>query len=130
MTSLVHWFHFCLQNMAEVLERCGSQNWSERKDGLLGLQSALRSRHQLTRVEIRKATEIFTRMFSDPHVKVLLVFAIYFYSTSRPITATSTPLNNFSGQSTPDLTNISHSEFNTDHKFVGYGHLFSYSRTE
>ncbi|XP_075263181.1 CLIP-associating protein 2-like isoform X3 [Convolutriloba macropyga] len=62
-------------NMAEVLEKCSAQNWSDRKEGLLSLQAALRSRQcQLNRQEIRKATEIFTRMFGDPHVKVLSLF--------------------------------------------------------
>jgi CLIP-associating protein 1/2 len=62
------------ENMSEVLRKCASQDWSERKEGLINLQVALKADTPLTRSEIKRATEIFTRMFSDPHVKVLSLF--------------------------------------------------------
>ncbi|KAL3970194.1 ankyrin [Sarotherodon galilaeus] len=44
-------------------------NWSERKEGLLGLQNLLKSQRILSRVELKRLCEIFTRMFADPHSK-------------------------------------------------------------
>ncbi|XP_031805021.1 CLIP-associating protein 2 [Sarcophilus harrisii] len=57
------------EDVAEVLNRCASSNWSERKEGLLGLQSLLKSQRTLSRVELKRLCEIFTRMFADPHSK-------------------------------------------------------------
>ncbi|XP_027691591.1 CLIP-associating protein 2 isoform X2 [Vombatus ursinus] len=62
------------EDVAEVLNRCASANWSERKEGLLGLQSLLRSQRTLSRVELKRLCEIFTRMFADPHSKVFSMF--------------------------------------------------------
>uniref|UniRef100_A0A8C2AE37 Cytoplasmic linker associated protein 1 n=1 Tax=Cyprinus carpio TaxID=7962 RepID=A0A8C2AE37_CYPCA len=58
------------EDMAEILNHCASSNWSERKEGLLGLQSLLKSQRVLSRVELKRLCEIFTRMFADPHSKV------------------------------------------------------------
>ncbi|XP_029612321.1 CLIP-associating protein 1-B isoform X12 [Salmo trutta] len=57
------------EDVAEVLNHCASSNWSERKEGLLGLQSLLVSQRILSRVELKRLCEIFTRMFADPHSK-------------------------------------------------------------
>ncbi|XP_028427793.1 CLIP-associating protein 1-B isoform X5 [Perca flavescens] len=57
------------EDVAEVLNHCASANWSERKDGLLGLQNLLKSQRMLSRVELKRLCEIFTRMFADPHSK-------------------------------------------------------------
>uniref|UniRef100_A0A1A8DZL9 Cytoplasmic linker associated protein 2 n=1 Tax=Nothobranchius kadleci TaxID=1051664 RepID=A0A1A8DZL9_NOTKA len=57
------------EDVAEVLNRCASANWSERKEGLLGLQALLKSQRTLSRVELKRLCEIFTRMFADPHSK-------------------------------------------------------------
>uniref|UniRef100_A0A3B5B047 TOG domain-containing protein n=1 Tax=Stegastes partitus TaxID=144197 RepID=A0A3B5B047_9TELE len=67
--------HFLRQteDVAEVLNHCASANWSERKEGLLGLQNLLRSQRTL-RVELKRLCEIFTRMFADPHSKVFSMF--------------------------------------------------------
>uniref|UniRef100_A0A8U8BRY2 Uncharacterized protein n=1 Tax=Geospiza parvula TaxID=87175 RepID=A0A8U8BRY2_GEOPR len=59
------------EDVAEVLNRCASTNWSERKEGLLGLQNLLKNQRTLSRVELKRLCEIFTRMFADPHSKVL-----------------------------------------------------------
>uniref|UniRef100_A0A674EL50 Cytoplasmic linker associated protein 1 n=1 Tax=Salmo trutta TaxID=8032 RepID=A0A674EL50_SALTR len=58
------------EDVAEVLNHCASSNWSERKEGLLGLQNLLVSQRILSRVELKRLCEIFTRMFADPHSKV------------------------------------------------------------
>ncbi|XP_040596033.1 CLIP-associating protein 2 isoform X8 [Mesocricetus auratus] len=62
------------EDVAEVLNRCASSNWSERKEGLLGLQSLLKNQRTLSRVELKRLCEIFTRMFADPHGKVFSMF--------------------------------------------------------
>ncbi|KAM5152448.1 CLIP-associating protein 1 isoform 4-T4 [Mantella aurantiaca] len=60
------------EDVAEVLNHCASSNWSERKEGLIGLQNLLKSQRTLSRVELKRLCEIFTRMFADPHSKVCL----------------------------------------------------------
>ncbi|XP_052355100.1 CLIP-associating protein 1-B-like isoform X9 [Oncorhynchus keta] len=62
------------EDVAEVLNHCASSNWSERKEGLLGLQNLLVSQRILSRVELKRLCEIFTRMFADPHSKVFSMF--------------------------------------------------------
>ncbi|XP_050793860.1 CLIP-associating protein 2-like isoform X4 [Gopherus flavomarginatus] len=62
------------EDVAEVLNRCASSNWSERKEGLLGLQNLLKNQRTLSRVELKRLCEIFTRMFADPHSKVCFIF--------------------------------------------------------
>ncbi|XP_019747584.1 CLIP-associating protein 1a isoform X22 [Hippocampus comes] len=57
------------EDVAEVLNHCASSNWSERKEGLLGLQNLLKGQRILSRVELKRLCEIFTRMFADPHSK-------------------------------------------------------------
>ncbi|KAK2850141.1 hypothetical protein Q7C36_008924 [Tachysurus vachellii] len=68
--------HFLRQteDVAEVLNHCASSNWSERKEGLIGLQNLLKSQRVLSRVEMKRLCEIFTRMFADPHSKVFSMF--------------------------------------------------------
>uniref|UniRef100_A0A8C9T4X9 Cytoplasmic linker associated protein 1 n=1 Tax=Scleropages formosus TaxID=113540 RepID=A0A8C9T4X9_SCLFO len=63
-----------MEDVAEVLNHCASSNWSERKDGLVGLQNLLKSQRILSRVELKRLCEIFTRMFADPHSKVFSMF--------------------------------------------------------
>ncbi|KAM4668261.1 CLIP-associating protein 1 isoform 1-T9 [Amazona ochrocephala] len=62
------------EDVAEVLNHCASSNWSERKEGLIGLQNLLKSQRTLSRVELKRLCEIFTRMFADPHSKVFSMF--------------------------------------------------------
>ncbi|XP_075908629.1 CLIP-associating protein 1-like isoform X4 [Petromyzon marinus] len=62
------------EDVAEVLNHCASPNWAERKEGLMGLQNILKSQRPLSRVEMKRLCEIFSRMFSDPHSKVFSLF--------------------------------------------------------
>ncbi|XP_068602095.1 CLIP-associating protein 1a [Brachionichthys hirsutus] len=62
------------EDVAEILNHCASANWSERKEGLLGLQNLLKSQRILSRVELKRLCEIFTRMFADPDSKVFSMF--------------------------------------------------------
>ncbi|XP_061432469.1 LOW QUALITY PROTEIN: CLIP-associating protein 1-like [Lethenteron reissneri] len=63
------------EDVAEVLNHCASPNWAERKEGLMGLQNILKSHRPLSRVEMKRLCEIFSRMFSDPHSK--RVFSLF-----------------------------------------------------
>ncbi|XP_053368737.1 CLIP-associating protein 1-like isoform X17 [Clarias gariepinus] len=62
------------EDVAEILNHCASSNWSERKEGLISLQNLLKSQRTLSRVELKRLCEIFTRMFADPHSKVFSMF--------------------------------------------------------
>uniref|UniRef100_A0A8C5X4X1 Cytoplasmic linker associated protein 1 n=1 Tax=Malurus cyaneus samueli TaxID=2593467 RepID=A0A8C5X4X1_9PASS len=62
------------EDVAEVLNHCASSNWSERKEGLIGLQNLLKSQRTLSWVGLKRLCEIFTRMFADPHSKVFSMF--------------------------------------------------------
>lgn len=62
------------EDMQEILALLASGSYTERKDGLISLQHLLRSSRYLSRVELKKVTEIFTRMFHDPHSKVFSIF--------------------------------------------------------
>ena len=73
-----------------------SASWADRKEGLIALQNLLRGSRVLNRLELRKVTEIFTRMFHDPHGKVLAqlaVNAIYNRAVSGPKTYSLVPDN-------------------------------------
>ncbi|XP_025078403.1 CLIP-associating protein 1-like isoform X19 [Pomacea canaliculata] len=63
-----------VKDMQEILALLGSGSYTERKDGLVSLQHLLRSGRYLSRVELKKVTEIFSRMFHDPHSKVFSIF--------------------------------------------------------
>uniref|UniRef100_A0A8B9CM48 Cytoplasmic linker associated protein 1 n=1 Tax=Anser brachyrhynchus TaxID=132585 RepID=A0A8B9CM48_9AVES len=65
------------EDVAEVLNHCASSNWSERKEGLIGLQNLLKSQRTLSRVELKRLCEIFTRMFADPHSKCLNLSPVF-----------------------------------------------------
>ncbi|KAL8570188.1 hypothetical protein ACOMHN_030983 [Nucella lapillus] len=62
------------EDMSEVIALLGSGSYTERKDGLVSLQHLLRSGRYLSRVELKKVTDVFTRMFHDPHSKVFSIF--------------------------------------------------------
>ncbi|XP_055860577.1 CLIP-associating protein 1-like isoform X8 [Biomphalaria glabrata] len=62
------------EDMHSILAQLGSSSHLDRKDGLLSLQHLLRSNRSLSRVELKKVSEMFTRMFHDPHSKVFSVF--------------------------------------------------------
>ncbi|XP_022665691.1 CLIP-associating protein 2-like isoform X1 [Varroa destructor] len=61
--------------VADLLLSLASIHWSDRKEGLLGLQSVLRSHsRRLTEAELRSVTQTMTKMFMDPHTKVFSLF--------------------------------------------------------
>lgn len=66
-------FHF-LQDIKEIIENCAHKHWGDRKEGLVGLQHFLNSGNTLTTTELRRVTDIFTKMFMDSHTKVFSLF--------------------------------------------------------
>merc|ERR1712001_176399 len=62
------------QDIGEIIANCASTHWADRKDGLIGLQMYFRDARLLSATELRRVTEIFTRMFSDAHTKVFALF--------------------------------------------------------
>lgn len=64
----------CLQDINEIIALCTSSIWQERKDGLLSLQHYISSDKAIKQQELKMLTEIFTRMFMDPHTKGLSLF--------------------------------------------------------
>lgn len=58
----------------EIISHCASTTWQERKEGLVSLQHYLNNGNVLSKSELKLITEIFTKMFMDPHTKVLSLF--------------------------------------------------------
>ncbi|XP_076652996.1 CLIP-associating protein isoform X3 [Halictus rubicundus] len=61
-------------DIKEIIENCGHKHWGDRKEGLVGLQHFLSNGNTLTATELRKVTDIFTKMFMDSHTKVFSLF--------------------------------------------------------
>ncbi|XP_075748296.1 CLIP-associating protein 1-B isoform X5 [Rhipicephalus microplus] len=66
--------HIPVQDVPTILKHLSSIHWSDRKEGLLGLLSVLRSGRTLSLPDLKKVTEMFTKMFMDPHTKVFTLF--------------------------------------------------------
>ncbi|GAB1609449.1 CLIP-associating protein 1-B-like isoform X4 [Argonauta hians] len=62
------------EDIYEIIRSLSSGSHTERKEGLYGLKNVLSGARVLNRVELRKLTEIFNRMFHDPSNKVLSIF--------------------------------------------------------
>ena len=56
--------------ISDIIANCASTHWADRKDGLIGLQGYFREGRLLSATELRRVTEIFTKMFMDAHTKV------------------------------------------------------------
>ncbi|XP_067126755.1 CLIP-associating protein 1-like isoform X1 [Centruroides vittatus] len=63
-----------IDDVSEIIHNLCSVHWSERKEGLLGLQAFLRSSRMLSLGELKRVTDIFTKLFMDPHTKVFTLF--------------------------------------------------------
>ncbi|KAG8195475.1 hypothetical protein JTE90_010784 [Oedothorax gibbosus] len=63
-----------VDDINEVIHNLHSIHWSDRKEGLQALQAFFRSGHVLTHIELKKVTDIFTKIFMDPHTKVFSLF--------------------------------------------------------
>ena len=56
--------------MNEAITCLSSSQWSDRRDGLVNLKQMMMSYRIFSRQEIKRLCEIFSRLLTDPHVKV------------------------------------------------------------
>ncbi|XP_011638500.1 CLIP-associating protein 1 isoform X7 [Pogonomyrmex barbatus] len=68
------WDQSIPKDIKEIIENCGHKHWGDRKEGLVGLQHYLSSGNTLTATDLRRVTDIFTKMFMDSHTKVFSLF--------------------------------------------------------
>ncbi|OON20032.1 HEAT repeat protein, partial [Opisthorchis viverrini] len=61
-------------NLKEILGQLSGAQWSDRKDGLINLQNYMRSGSPLNPEDIRRLTEIFSKMFADSQRQVVSLF--------------------------------------------------------
>ncbi|KMQ98190.1 clip-associating protein [Lasius niger] len=61
-------------DIKEIIENCAHKHWGDRKEGLVALQHYLNSGNTLTTSDLRRVTDIFTKMFMDSHTKVFSLF--------------------------------------------------------
>nr|CAD7262288.1 unnamed protein product [Timema shepardi] len=61
-------------DISDIIANCASTHWSDRKEGLVGLQNYFTHGNVLSGSELKKITEIFTKMFNDSHTKVFSMF--------------------------------------------------------
>ncbi|KAL3837045.1 hypothetical protein ACJMK2_022432 [Sinanodonta woodiana] len=80
------------EDVGEITGLLQSGSYQDRKEGLVCLQNILRQNRYLTRIELKKLTEIFTRLFHDPHSKV---FSIYLETLVDLITLHKGDLNDW-----------------------------------
>ena len=63
-----------MPDVSEIISNCASTHWGDRKEGLVALLGFLKGSHMLTGSELKRITEIFTKMFMDTHTKVFTLF--------------------------------------------------------
>ncbi|XP_054279467.1 CLIP-associating protein 2 isoform X5 [Macrosteles quadrilineatus] len=61
-------------DISEIIANCESTQWTDRKEGLVGLQAYLQAGSSLNATELKRITDCFTRMFMDSHTKVFSLF--------------------------------------------------------
>ncbi|XP_051174524.1 CLIP-associating protein 1-A isoform X3 [Leptopilina boulardi] len=68
------WDQSIPKDIKEIIDNCSRKHWSDRKEGLVGLQHFLSNGQTLSGSELRKITDIFSKMFMDSHTKVFSLF--------------------------------------------------------
>ncbi|PNF29242.1 CLIP-associating protein 2 [Cryptotermes secundus] len=61
-------------DITDIIGNCASTHWTDRKEGLVGLQNYFQNGNALTGSELKRVTDIFTKMFMDSHTKVFSLF--------------------------------------------------------
>ncbi|XP_017304751.2 CLIP-associating protein-like, partial [Diaphorina citri] len=62
------------KDIGEIISNCESTHWNDRKDGLVNLQCYLQAGNLLSPLDLKRITDIFTKMFMDSHTKVFSLF--------------------------------------------------------
>ena len=65
--------------MNEAITCLSSSQWSDRRDGLVNLKNMMQSGRIFSRQELKRLCEIFSRLFQDQHVKVMIQFFFSFF---------------------------------------------------
>ncbi len=60
--------------MNEAITCLSSSQWSDRRDGLVNLKNMMHAGRIFSRQELKRLCEIFSRLFTDQHVKVFTLF--------------------------------------------------------
>ncbi|XP_015602743.1 CLIP-associating protein 1-A isoform X22 [Cephus cinctus] len=68
------WDQSIPKDIKEIIENCGRKHWVDRKEGLVGLHHFLSNGNTLSATELRKVTDIFSKMFTDSHTKAFSLF--------------------------------------------------------
>jgi len=63
-----------LRDFSEATNCLTSNQWSSRRDGILSLMQMMQTGRQFNRAEIKRLTDLFSRLFADPHGKVFALF--------------------------------------------------------
>uniref|UniRef100_A0A2H8TIG7 CLIP-associating protein 1 n=1 Tax=Melanaphis sacchari TaxID=742174 RepID=A0A2H8TIG7_9HEMI len=63
----------CL-NIEDIISRCESSNWNNRKEGLLSLQKYFQQGNIMSKLLLTKITEVFTKMIMDSQTKAISLF--------------------------------------------------------
>ncbi|CAF4653750.1 unnamed protein product [Rotaria sp. Silwood1] len=63
-----------LEDIADVLRRMQSNEWTERKESLASLYHMIRSGRVFSTHELKRLTELLTKRFYDPHSQVFTAF--------------------------------------------------------
>lgn len=62
------------KDIGEIISNCESTHWNDRKDGLVNLHGYLQAGNLLSPLDLKRITDIFTKMFMDSHTKVFSLF--------------------------------------------------------
>lgn len=71
------------EDMNEAITCLSSSQWSDRRDGLVNLKNMMQCNRIFSRQELKRLSEIFTRLFADQHVKVCTLFLDILYDFIR-----------------------------------------------
>jgi CLIP-associating protein 1/2 len=63
-----------LEDVADIVRRMQSNEWTERKDSLASLYHMIRSGRVFSTHELKRLTELLTKRFYDPHSQVFTAF--------------------------------------------------------
>lgn len=72
--KLVLTFNVFIKDFSDTINHLTSSQWSERRDGILILSRMMQIGRVFNRQEIKRLTEVYTRLFHDPHGKVFALF--------------------------------------------------------
>ena len=67
-------FSVSFKDIADVLRRMQSNEWTERKESLASLYHMIRAGRVFTAHELKRITELLTKRFYDPHSQVFNAF--------------------------------------------------------